>query len=206
MPIPERLPERRLEADAPLRIVYTGRLVQGQKRVLDLARIVSGLDEQGIPAELTVIGEGEQRQTLMNACAPFVDRQTVRFLGTLANEQVLAVLGQSDVFVLTSEYEGLPVSLLEAMAWGCVPVVTDIGSGIPELVQDGVNGYRLPVGDIRSFVTRLGSLQEDVVLRSRMSREAYDTICTGGYDLDCMVQRYLELFERVLWVRSPSRS
>lgn len=122
----------------------------------------------------------------------------MRFLGTLPNARVLEIFEQSDVFILTSDYEGLPLSLLEAMGRGCVPVVTDIRSGIPELVRDGVNGYRVPVGDIQAFAERLSSLQRQPALRRQLASQAHQTIRTEGYDVERMVERYLMLFERVL--------
>ena len=70
----------------------------------------------------------------------------------------MQILEQQDAYILTSEFEGMPNALNEAMARGCVPVVTDIRSGIPELVRYGVNGYRVPVGYPRGNfgpVTRL---------------------------------------------------
>ncbi|MGH7449866.1 MAG: glycosyltransferase [bacterium] len=85
--------------------------------------------------ELTIIGSGVEEEALRQACAAFEARGAVRFLGTLSNEHVLKVFAASDVFILPSEFEGLPVSLLEAMARGCIPVVSNIRSGIPERID-----------------------------------------------------------------------
>jgi len=207
--VPPSLPERHREANAPLKVVYAGRLVQEQKRVGELPKIMSALHRRGVPVELTIIGSGSEEAELMNACAPpsFPPQHwggkkggagLVRFLGTLPNARVLEIFEQSDVFILTSDYEGLPLSLLEAMGRGCVPVVTDIRSGIPELVRDGVNGYRVPVGDIQAFAERLATLQRLPGLRRALASQAYQTIRTEGYDVQSMIERYLMLFERVL--------
>lgn len=196
--VPPRLPERQRGDGTPLRIVYAGRLVQEQKRVLDLPGIILALVGREIPVELTIVGGGSEQQQLLNACASLRVRGMVRSLGILPNDDVLQVFEQSDVFILTSDFEGLPVSLLEAMGRGCVPVVTDVRSGIPELVRNGVNGYRVPVGDIRKFAERLTTLQRDVGLRREMASQAYHTIRAGGYRTEDMVQSYVTLFQRVL--------
>lgn len=196
--VPPCLPERDLEANAPLKVVYAGRVVQQQKRVGDLPKIISALHRRGIPVELTIIGAGSEDAQLRDACQPLIAEGLVYFLGTLPNAQVLKIFEQSDVFILTSDYEGLPLSLLEAMARGCVPVVTDLRSGIPELVRDGVNGYRVPVGDIQAFAERLSTLQRLPTWRRELASQAYHTIRTQGYDVERMVERYLMLFERVL--------
>ncbi len=194
---PERPPAKNSAEGAPLRIVYAGRLVMEQKRVMDLARIAEALAERQVPFELTIAGGGADQPALLDACAPLLVDRRVRFLGTLANTYVRQVFAESDVVILTSDYEGLPVSLLEAMAQGCVPVVTDIRSGIPELISDGVNGFRVPVGAVAAFCERLALLQRDVTLRQTMASAAHATIIAGGYRTEDMVTRYVELFEQV---------
>ena len=64
---------------------------------------------------------------------------------------MLRLYEQHDVLVMPSRNEGLPVALLEAGAAALIPVVSDLPSGIPEVVESGVSGYRVPVGDIRRF-------------------------------------------------------
>lgn len=195
--VPSRLPDRQGGEDAPLRIVYAGRLVQEQKRVLDLPQIARALVERGVPMELTVVGGGTEEQQVQDACAELSLHGHVKFLGIVPNDQVLEVFAQSEVFLLTSAFEGLPLSLLEAMGRGCVPVVSDIRSGIPEVVQDGVNGYTVPVGDVKGFAERVTLLQSDLALRRQLSMQAYRTIRDGGYRVEDMVERYRSLFQRV---------
>jgi glycosyltransferase involved in cell wall biosynthesis len=195
---PSNLPQRSLDGSAPLKIVYAGRLVQAEKRILDLPRIAWALAERGAPFELVMIGDGGDQLQVLDSCAPLLLRGVIRFMGTLSSRYVFEIFDQSDVVILTSEAEGMPIGLLEAMGRGCIPVVTDIPSGIPELVQNGVNGFRVPVGDIQAFVERLTLLQRDLPLRQKLSLQAYRTIASGGYQLDAMIRKYLALFERVL--------
>lgn len=196
--VPYSLPQRSLDSKAPLKIVYAGRLVQYQKRVFDLPKIVKILLEMQIPVELTIIGDGIEAQQLRDECQTLIEQGAIRFLGTLPNEKVIEVFEQNDIFILTSEFEGMPVSLLEAMGRGCVPVVTDINSGTRELVQEGVNGYRLPVGEIRLFAARLATLHQDLNRRQEMSLNAYRTINEGGYKTEEMSEKYIDLFHRVM--------
>lgn len=198
IPLPERLPARPSgDGRRPLQVVYAGRLDQPQKRVLDLAPIFARLHQRGVPAELTVIGDGPSRADLMAACDGLIVRGAVRWLGTLPNSAVLEVFDRSDVVILTSAFEGLPVCLLEAMGRGCVPVVTDLRSGIPDLVVEGVNGHRVPVGDHEGFAARLAALQGDPARRQSLSAAAFRTVRDGGYGADRMVDAYVALFERV---------
>jgi glycosyltransferase involved in cell wall biosynthesis len=198
IPVASKLPQRIFNASQPLKLIYTGRLVELQKRVFDLPKIMMALQERGVSVELTIVGDGAEANELQDKFQSFIERGNVRFLGTLPNEQVLELYEQHDVFLLTSDFEGMPVSLLEAMGKGCVPVVTDIVSGIPELVQNGVQGFRVPVGNIEQFADCITKLQQSVQLRQEMSRNAYRKISEGGYRTEDMVKRYVELFEKVV--------
>ncbi len=196
--IPDRMPQRSLDLKTPLKIIYAGRLGQYQKRILDLPKILDMLLELNVPVQLTIVGGGSDQQRLIGSFKGLLERGIVRFLGILDNERVLDILGYHDVFIMTSEFEGLPISLLEAMGRGCVPVVTDIASGIPELVRDGINGYRVPVGSIRGFAERLAVLQRDLRRRWEMSVNAYTTVSAGRYRIEDMVESYINLFAYVL--------
>ena len=197
-PAPDHFPERTPDANAPLRLIYHGVLSQHQKRILDLPRIVEALLARRVPVELTVIGDGADRERLLAASRPWVECGAMRFLGILPHDRLLELLPHQDVYVLTSEFEGMPNALNEAMGHGCVPVVTDVRSGVPEVVRDGVNGYLVPVGDIPAFVERLALLHQDPARRLKMARQAHRTVIEGGYRSRDMVHRYLELFHHVL--------
>ncbi len=196
--IPKSLPQRLLDRDAPLRIVYAGRLVNYQKRVFDLPKIIETLSEWQIPVEVTIVGDGSNAEQLRSISQKLIELGAIRFLETLPNERVLEIFEQNDIFILTSEFEGMPVSLLEAMGRGCIPVVTDISSGIPELVQDGINGYKVSVGYIEKFASRLATLYKDLHLRQEMSLNAYRKISEGGYRTEDMVRNYVEVFQQVM--------
>lgn len=197
VPVPARFPERRADKSAPLRVIYHGGLTQYQKRILDLPCIVEALLARQVPVTLTIVGDGADRERLQAASQTLAARGAIRFLGMLPHDQILDSLAQQDVYILTSEFEGMPNALNEAMGHGCVPVVTDIRSGIPEVVQDGVNGYLAPVGDVEAFADRLALLYRDPERRDSMARRAYHTVVEGGYRSQDMVRRYLALFERV---------
>jgi glycosyltransferase involved in cell wall biosynthesis len=186
-------PDRSYAAKQPLRAIYAGRLDQPQKRVLDLVAIVKAAVDLDVPIHLTIAGGGHSERQLRAAFTG----HSVEFLGTLESEVLTEVLARQDVFLLTSEFEGLPMAVIEAMGQGCIPLVTDLRSGIPELVEDAVDGFRIPVGNIQGFAKRLAELYRDPALRRQMAEAAY-TKARAGYRTDQMVQSYIELFETVL--------
>lgn len=180
-----------------LRVVYAGRLDASQKRVHDLLGIASLLVDRGVRFRLTIAGDGPERRRLEEEIHRRNLAPHVRLTGSVANDEIAAILSEHDAFVLTSAYEGLPISLLEAMGQGCVPVVSAVASGIPQLLRDGENGFVIPVGDLHGFARQLRALQESPRLREVIGREAWQTVAHGEYRADVMVDRYANLFQRI---------
>jgi len=143
----------------PLRLLYLGRLCQEQKRVRLFPEIYAQLCASGMPFHWTIAGEGDDRGWLEANLKTVSPSQTVSFLGAVPYAGVSAVLREHDVFLLASDYEGLPLSLLEAMGHGLVPVVSDLKSGIPEVV-DASNGCLVPVSDVAGYARAIIHLHE----------------------------------------------
>jgi glycosyltransferase involved in cell wall biosynthesis len=179
-------------ASAPLRILYLGRLGREQKRVHLFPEILRQLCASGMPFHWTIAGDGEERAFLEASLKPASPVQTVSFAGAVRYADVPAVLKQHDVFLLASDYEGLPLSLLEAMGYGLVPVVSDLKSGIPEVVDAG-NGCLVPVNDVAGYARAIIHLHEhrdelaakSAAARLRVHRE---------FSVTAMTDRWLEVF------------
>jgi glycosyltransferase involved in cell wall biosynthesis len=132
-------PARTRRPDGPLRLVYTGRLEEPQKRAGSLVHLSDELHRRDVRHVLTIAGSGPLRPELERAVAAGrAERMCV--VGALGPARVAALLRESDIFVLPSRYEGLSVSVLEAMAAGCVPVVARTRSGAGQAIADGRNG------------------------------------------------------------------
>jgi glycosyltransferase involved in cell wall biosynthesis len=196
--LPDTRPVRRPAVGDPLKLLYTGRLDQLEKRVLDLPKIVDALLGRQVPVQLNVTGRGGDEDAVRAASGQLLDRGAVTFHGIVSEDRLFQLYEESDVIVLTSAIEGKPLSLLEGMGRGCIPVATDIPSGVPELVTNEVNGYLVPVGDIEAFADRLEGIYRGEDLRERLSKQAFETATQGGYRVDDMVGAYIELFERLL--------
>jgi glycosyltransferase involved in cell wall biosynthesis len=117
-----------------------------------------------------IVGDGPERRRLEYRAMDQGLSERVSFLGQIPG--VWSVLPRLDVFVLTSEYEGIPISVLEAMATG-VPVVATAVGGLPEAVEDGVTGFLVKRQDDRArtasaLAARMAELLHDDELRRRM--------------------------------------
>lgn len=172
-----------------LRIVYLGRIVQLQKRVLDLAPLAVDLSRRGVNFELHIIGDGPERSLLLAKLDRPELSGRIRFWGWLDWDLVSKRLRELDVIVLPSDSEGLPIALLEAMGHGLVPVVSDIRSGITELIMDHKNGYLVPVGNTSAFADRLEALAQDRLCLRAMSGSAWET--SQKYSVNRMANNYI---------------
>jgi glycosyltransferase involved in cell wall biosynthesis len=178
----------------PLRVAYCGRLSFHQKRIQDLARIINRCHADSLPVEFHIAGAGpDEEEFFASISVPFGQRKVHRH-GFLPNAGVLSLLEQSDVLLMTSDFEGLPMVLLEAMSRGCIPVVTAIQSGIGEVVRDGESGYLHSVGDVESFVTSLARLTAAPDELDRIQRAAYARIKDGEFTLSRAATAYRQLF------------
>ena len=148
------------------RLLFVGRLaaVKGLPILLEsLAKLVSTYPE----LELTVVGDGPDRTALEERTATLGLTSQVKFVGYQSQAEVRQHLQQTDVFVMASFAEGVPVVLMEALAAG-VPVVATQIAGVGELVENGVSGYLVPPGDAESLADQIRSLVANPELRSRM--------------------------------------
>jgi len=198
--IPEELPSIKMRGSSSrgsLRVAYCGRLSFHQKRVQDLATIISKCHDENLPVEFHIAGSGPDEQEFFESIRIPLEGGRVHQHGFLKNSEVIDLLEQSDVLVMTSNFEGLPVVLLEAMSRGCIPVVTDIQSGIGEVVRHQETGYLHPIGDMDAFVATLADLARDTHLRQQMSDAAFKGLKSGGFTLERAVADYLKLFESI---------
>lgn len=146
----------------PLRIAYSGRLDEEQKRASDIPLILEALDALGVDYELRLAGGGPSEAGLRERLRPRVVAGQVSFLGVLApaalNEQLY---DWADVLLVTSSWETGPIVIWEAMARG-LPVVTSryIGSGLENSLLDGDNCLMYQVGDTRAAATQLQRMTE----------------------------------------------
>jgi len=154
-----------------LRVAYVGRLAEEQKRILELAHAFCKMVRDIPGTEAVIYGDGPERDSVEQILAAEGGGLAVRLGGLIDSNRMQEAMLACDVMVLLSDYEGLPIALMEAMACGCVPVCLRMRSGIPELVEDGVTG--LLVDDRQDgFVTAIRRLREDPDLWERLSQAA----------------------------------
>ncbi len=150
--------------------------------------------------ELWLVGDGPLRPVVEKTVVEMGLEGRVLFLGV--RNDVPKLLAASDVLVLSSEYEGVPLTVLEAMAAGKPVIATAVG-GVPELVEDGVTGILVPPRNPEALAQGILRLAKDADLRQRMGKAAQQW-ALERFDIARTAREYEALYLRLLreWGRA----
>ena len=154
------------------RIVFLGR-IGDRKGIFDLLKVLRRLKSEGKVYQLDVGGDGDVEKLQRYIAQETLD--SVRFHGWVDSNKKNQLLNEASILALPSYNEGLPMAILEAMAYGCTVVSTDVG-GIPEVVKHGINGYVLEPGDLESLYEVLDNLYDDSGTLQTLGISAHETI------------------------------
>lgn len=153
-----------------LKFVFLGKINQ-RKGIYDLIKAVANLEPQHRQAiKLILAGSGEVEQAQKLATDLGIIEQ-ISFPGWINDQQRNQLLAESDVFVLPSYNEGLPMAILEGMSWG-LPIITTPVGGIPEVILDKETGLLVTPGDIEQLTQAIQSLIEQPSLRQHLGQSA----------------------------------
>ena len=182
-------------AAVPALIVCVARLAP-VKNIGLLLETCAVLRDRGVDFQAAIVGEGRMRQELESTITRLGLERHVRLAGATTQEGVLSYLRRATVAVLTSDSEGLPVSLMEAGACGVPAVATAVG-GVPELVEDGVTGLLAAPGDSRSVAAALERVIGDRALAMRLGAAARERVARQ-FSLAGQMDRLLGLWAEVV--------
>jgi glycosyltransferase involved in cell wall biosynthesis len=188
-PAPQR------DTNGLVRLLYVGRF-NVFKNVETLVEAVGKLSQMDVGEfELNLVGEGEQRPVLERIVSELGLTRRVKFAGWVARDQIADHYRLADVFVTATTWEGMPNTVLEAMACG-LPIVGTQASGLHELVRDGLNGYLVPTKDPEALAQALARLMGDGYERRRMGRESR-RLAEREFAWEYIASQYLEVYKQV---------
>ncbi|WP_158587438.1 glycosyltransferase family 4 protein [Neobacillus notoginsengisoli] len=155
-------------------ISTVGTIIEGKRQDLAIYAVAE-LAKKGHHVQLNIIGEkppwhpDEYKNSLLELAAQLNLTNSVNFLGWVENPS--DILHQSHVFILPSDTEGMPLSIIEAMALGLPCISTNVG-GVPELIEDGKTGFLIKPGHAEELADKLMLLLEQRALCERMGQQA----------------------------------
>lgn len=173
-----------------LKLVYTGRLIQRQKRIFDVITATKTMLAHVPGVEAAFFGEDREQGKAIKTIDRLSAKAPMHYGGVLPFNDILKTLAQHHAFMLLSDYEGISIALMEAMACGLVPVCTRIESGTPDIIRHGENGILI---DNRGsdFVEAIRRLKEEDGLWTRLSKNARNTI-EKEYSIEVCAARWAD--------------
>jgi glycosyltransferase involved in cell wall biosynthesis len=171
------------------------------KGTFDLLEAMGSLKSRGCCSlRLLVAGHEERKGDLTRARIRLQEldlEETCQLLGMVVGARKMQLFSKASLFVLPSYYEGLPMSVLEAMAAGLAVVATPVG-GIPEVVRDGYNGFLVKPGDVGALAGKLAILASDQHLQETMGQRSRE-IAEQELDVKPYVKRLVALYESLVY-------
>ena len=168
----------------PLRIGYLGR-IEPNKGMTELLEACKQLKKENIPFSLSFAGKEQTNGEYLPKYEKSLG-ENFHYAGLVSGQKKCDFLRSLDVFVLPTYFEGLPMSLLETMSYGAVPVTTPVGS-IPQVVTDEENGLFIKKKDVESIVETVKRLHADRSLLRRLGEAARQTVFA-----EFSTQKYIE--------------
>lgn len=195
--IPYGVPFPDLQTRKPcqtLKLLYLGRLAEEQKRISAVTHAMCAAATRFAGVEGAIYGEGPDREAVVRILAQGGAADSVRLGGRVDASDVMECLSGHDVLVLLSDYEGLPIVVMEAMACGVVPICLDMRSGVRELIEDGVDGFLVKDRE-EGFLTAVRTLHENPSLLAAMSAAGRRKIQSAYSTRECARQWASLLYE-----------
>ncbi len=179
-------------SNEPFRLVYIGRIEEEQKRILDTVKGVAFVIKNSkLPIEFYIYGTGSAEVAVKKVIADENLAEFIKYKGGIAANLVYEEITKYQCLILLSDYEGLPISLLEAMSCGLVPVCTNIKSGISQVVIPSETGYIVNNRnmDLLSVINELSSSAE---IWERYSTNAIKLV-DENFDIRNQTFKFLEI-------------
>nr|WP_304429334.1 glycosyltransferase family 4 protein [uncultured Acetatifactor sp.] len=170
-PNPIQFPEavdRREYENGVLKIGFAARLNRKQKRAHLIPDIIEMCSKKGLNVEFNIAGEGDCLDQLLSYVSDRHLENSVHILGWIPPTEMADFWREQDIYLNLSDFEGMSLAMLEAMACRAVPVVTDV-SGVSDLIEDGVNGFIVPVDSWQDSADKIEILSRDRRMLKRAS-------------------------------------
>lgn len=182
--------------DGRVKLLFVGRLIKFKNVGTLLEAMALVKQETATPFVLEVVGDGVERARLEEQAVRLGLASNVQFRGWVDRTEILPYYQNADLFVTASIWEGMPNTVLEAMACG-LPVIASDVQGSEELVQHGRNGYLVPVRSAQAMAEAILLLLDSDRERRRMGRESR-RIVEQTFAWERIAEGYLEMYQRVL--------
>ena len=180
-------------------LLFLGRLHES-KGLSDIIEACRVLRSEGLEFNFRCFGEGPMKEEFLEGMREAISSNFI-YEGVVSGKEKWRVLANCDIFVLPSRFgEGLPLSVLEAMAAGCIVIASDVAS-TRIAIKDGENGFLIPPGDLPEFTEKLRTAITDVDKLEQMHEKAIKTVAEG-FTMEVYSSELERVYEKTLGEKS----
>ena len=179
-----------------LNLVFLGRL-EKSKGVHYLFEIEKILANKNIKVNWSIIGKGNCKKALLNQ---WKHQQNVQFYEPDTTTEVFQILTKQDLFIFPTSFEGTPVSILECLSSGIVPIVNDLPGGIRDIVLDDI-GFRCKLNNVAEFAEKIILLNSDRILLSTMQFNCLNHF-DSNFQIEYNADAYFNLFANYNYLKN----
>ena len=182
------------ESQEVFKVIYAGRLVVEQKQILKLTKAFCDASKVNDNINFSIYGDGDKEQSVKELIKDEKASKNVMLFKALPPSQIINKIQEHHVFTLMSDYEGMSIALMEAMACGVVPICLNEESGINEIIEHGVNGF-IVKNRGKDYQEKLQLLVNNTSLWKTMSKNTRATI-QQKYSSKITHHRWFELLKQ----------
>lgn len=169
-------------------VLFVGRLDNRSKKLFTLISIWAKLEKAVKDWKLVIVGDGPDGKVIKEKANGI---SSIEFVGYKEPEEYYR---KASIYCMTSIFEGFPMSLTEAMQFGCVPVVFDSFPAVYDIIKDGYSGKIIPAFNCRLYQNELLNLIKDNDYRGRMSLKAMDEV--SKYNIKNIIEKWIEIINK----------
>ena len=182
----------RMNEFAELNIGWGARVEIEQKRADLIPRLVQALEERKVNYSFNIAGEGSYKPELQDWVTNQGLNERIHFLGYIMPDRMKDFWRKQDVYINLSDFEGASLAMIEAMANGAIPIVTNV-SGVDEFVVEGITGFCFGQDEIFKMAEKIWKIGQDEHYRKELSKNAVEII-----NKKCNFIEYVEFIKNCL--------
>lgn len=187
-----------------LRLTWVGRMDESEKRVSDLPKIAATLRDTGLPFTFELMGDGPARDSLARSFSDLGLDSIVRLHRWASTSEVLDLFARSDLLLMSSNYEGMPITVMEALSMGC-GIVSSRVSGVEDYRSHSLASNCLWIYDIGDVSGATGQIREAAAVSRAVRSAAARALAECEFSIGVCAQRYADLLTHLGTARSVGR-
>lgn len=174
-------------------VLMVARMEEYAKRIKLAIRIWNKLPQEILDEgwKLVIVGDGED----LAYYKKYVDSKHIRNIQFMGQQNPLQYYHRASVFMMTSAFEGWPMTLMEAMQNECVPIVFDSFKAVYDIIESGKDGVIVSEGEVDEYVAQLVRLMQENEMREKMAKQGL--LSCQRFSQECITKKWLDLFDQI---------